>query len=148
MKIFFITLLQAISVVAVAQKNTPLVKDTFQLRPIVKKIMPVKNVPATNTTINQIKLELDKLVATYSKLQNTAATWALLKADAEQVLLRYFYKGYLAGTKPAQAFFVKIGPETMTAADIAAHKMVLEYGIAIIKPAEYETGKIVKICTN
>ena len=49
------------------------------------------------------------------------------------------------GTKSEEAFFVKMGNETMTATDMANHKMILQVGIAPIKPADFKILVIEKI---
>jgi uncharacterized protein len=39
---------------------------------------------------------------------------------------------------PAQAFFVKVGlGETMTAQDILEGRMIIEVGMAVVRPAEF-----------
>ena len=46
--------------------------------------------------------------------------------------------GALAGAKPEQAFYVKIGlGETMTALDILEGRMIVEIGMAVVRPAEF-----------
>ena len=93
-----------------------------------------------------IKAELDKIVTAYISQPNTAATWAQIKGTAEGFLYTYYLNGKLMGTKKEQAFYVKMGTETMTAADVANKKMILVAGIAVLKPAEFTLIRVEKLC--
>ena len=85
------------------------------------------------------------MVAAYVKKPNTLATWTQIKGEAQNLLLGYYRNGILMGSKPEQAFFVQMGNETMTQADIANHKMILKAGIALAKPGEFKVLVIEKI---
>src|SRR3546814_5685654 len=46
--------------------------------------------------------------------------------------------GALAGPKPEHAFYVKVGlGQTMTAQDILEGRMIVEIGMAVVRPAEF-----------
>ncbi len=69
---------------------------------------------------------------------NDANTWVKVRAMIENFLLLQWRQGALAGAKPDQAFFVKVGlGETMTSLDILEGKMVVEIGMAAVRPAEF-----------
>ena len=69
---------------------------------------------------------------------NDANTWIKVKAMIENFLLLQWGQGALAGSKPAQAFYVKVGlGETMTALDILEGRMNVEIGMAAVRPAEF-----------
>jgi hypothetical protein len=69
---------------------------------------------------------------------NDANTWARVKAMIENFLLKQWRAGALAGAKPEQAFFVKIGLGiTMTALDILEGRLNVEIGMAVVRPAEF-----------
>lgn len=69
---------------------------------------------------------------------NDANTWIKVRAMIENFLLNQWRDGALAGAKPEQAFFVKVGlGETMTAQDILEGKMIVEIGMAVVRPAEF-----------
>jgi len=69
---------------------------------------------------------------------NDANTWIKVKAMIENFLLLQWSQGALAGSKPAQAFYVKVGlGETMTALDILEGRMNVEIGMAVVRPAEF-----------
>ncbi|MBD2095630.1 phage tail sheath family protein [Trichocoleus sp. FACHB-591] len=69
---------------------------------------------------------------------NDANTWTKVKAMIENFLILQWRAGALAGAKPDQAFYVKIGlNETMTALDILEGRMIVEIGMAVVRPAEF-----------
>jgi phage tail sheath protein FI len=69
---------------------------------------------------------------------NDANTWVKVKAMLENFLTVQWRQGALAGAKPADAFFVKVGiGETMTALDILEGRMIIEIGMAVVRPAEF-----------
>ncbi len=69
---------------------------------------------------------------------NDANTWVKVRAMIENFLLLQWRQGALAGAKPDQAFFVKVGlGETMTSLDILEGRMVVEIGMASVRPAEF-----------
>ncbi len=69
---------------------------------------------------------------------NDANTWVKVKAMIENFLTNQWRDGALAGSKPEHAFYVKIGlGETMTAQDILEGKMIVEIGMAAVRPAEF-----------
>lgn len=69
---------------------------------------------------------------------NDANTWQKMKAMIENFLLGIWRDGALAGAKPEDAFFVKVGlGETMTADDILNGFLIVEIGMAAVRPAEF-----------
>ena len=69
---------------------------------------------------------------------NDANTWVKVKAMIENFLTLQWRAGALAGAKPDQAFYVKVGlNETMTALDILEGRMIVEIGMAVVRPAEF-----------
>jgi phage tail sheath protein FI len=69
---------------------------------------------------------------------NDRGTWVRVRAMIENFLTVQWRQGALAGAVPAQAFFVKVGlGETMTAQDILEGRMIVEVGMAVVRPAEF-----------
>lgn len=69
---------------------------------------------------------------------NDANTWLRTKTMIENFLSGLWRDGALAGAKPEQAYFVKVGlGETMTALDILEGRMNIEIGLAAVRPAEF-----------
>ena len=69
---------------------------------------------------------------------NDANTWIKVKSMIENYLIQKWRDGALAGAKPEQAFYVKVGlGTTMTALDILEGRMNVEIGMAVVRPAEF-----------
>ena len=69
---------------------------------------------------------------------NDAGTWVKVKAMIENFLILQWRAGALMGAKAEQAFFVKIGlGETMTEDDVLNGRMIVEIGMAVVRPAEF-----------
>lgn len=69
---------------------------------------------------------------------NDANTWVRVRAMIENFLTLQWRAGALAGAKPEQAFYVKVGlGQTMSALDILEGRMIIEIGMAVVRPAEF-----------
>ncbi len=69
---------------------------------------------------------------------NDANTWVKVRAMIENFLILQWRAGALAGAKPEHAFYVKVGlGQTMTALDILEGRMIVEIGMAVVRPAEF-----------
>ena len=69
---------------------------------------------------------------------NDAGTWIKVKGMIENFLTLQWRNGALQGAKPEEAFFVKVGlGETMTSVDILEGRMIVEIGMAVVRPAEF-----------
>lgn len=69
---------------------------------------------------------------------NDATTWLKVKAMIDSYLYGLWEQGALAGSKPESAYFVNVGlGKTMTSQDILDGKMIVEIGVAAVRPAEF-----------
>ncbi|GAA0879214.1 hypothetical protein GCM10009119_21820 [Algoriphagus jejuensis] len=69
---------------------------------------------------------------------NDANTWVKLRAMLENYLTLLWRQGALAGAKPEHAFYVRCGlGQTMTALDILEGRLIVEIGMAAVRPAEF-----------
>ncbi len=69
---------------------------------------------------------------------NDATTWLKVKGMIEGYLYGLWEKGALQGSKPESAYYVNVGlGKTMTAQDILEGRMIVEVGIAAVRPAEF-----------
>jgi len=148
MKFSFLFMTFSLLVVTlVAQQKQKAVNDTIPAKLSIYNTTAIKKTKTTKTPEAEITEKLNNLVSSYINKSNTQATWTQIKGEAQTILLGYFRNGILMGTKPEDAFFVKMGIETMTATDIANHKMILQAGVAMVKPAEFKLIIIEKINT-
>lgn len=69
---------------------------------------------------------------------NDAKLWTKLKAMIDNYLIEKWQEGALQGAKPDDAFFVKVGLGlTMTAQDILNGRLIIQIGMAVVRPAEF-----------
>jgi phage tail sheath protein FI len=69
---------------------------------------------------------------------NDRNTWVKVRAMIENYLMLKWKDGALAGAKPEDAYFVRVGlGETMTSQDILEGRMIIEIGMAAVRPAEF-----------
>ena len=74
---------------------------------------------------------------------NDANTWVRVQATIENFLNTLWRQGALQGAKTEQAFFVAVGlGKTMTAADMLAGRLLVEIGLAAVRPAEFIVVRI------
>ncbi len=69
---------------------------------------------------------------------NAEPLWATVKQSISGFLTTLWRDGALEGTKEEEAFFVNVGFDvTMTQADIDNGRLIVEVGVAPVKPAEF-----------
>jgi uncharacterized protein len=69
---------------------------------------------------------------------NDANTWVRVQGMIENFLTVLWRQGALQGAKPEHAFYVAVGlGKTMTAVDILEGRMIVEIGMAAVRPAEF-----------
>lgn len=69
---------------------------------------------------------------------NDANLWIKVKSMIENYLTQKWRDGALAGAKPDDAYFVNVGlGVTMTPQDILEGRLIVEIGMAVVRPAEF-----------
>jgi phage tail sheath protein FI len=69
---------------------------------------------------------------------NDANTWVKVQGMLENFLTVLWRQGALQGAKPEHAFYVAVGlGKTMTSLDILEGRMIVEIGMAVVRPAEF-----------
>ena len=69
---------------------------------------------------------------------NDATTWLKVKGMLDSFLFGLWERGALQGAKPEQAYYVNVGlGKTMTSQDILEGRMIVEIGVAAVRPAEF-----------
>ncbi len=87
---------------------------------------------------NLIEESIQKATAFVVFESNNAITWLKVKSLIESYLEGLWRQGALAGSTPEQAYFVNIGlGKSMTAQDILEGRMIVEIGLAAVRPAEF-----------
>ena len=87
---------------------------------------------------NMVEESTKKASAQFVFEPNDANTWTRIRAMMENFLFNLWRQGALAGAKPEHAFYVACGlGVTMTAQDILEGNLVVEIGMAAVRPAEF-----------
>ncbi|HCW64810.1 MAG TPA: phage tail protein, partial [Leeuwenhoekiella sp.] len=87
---------------------------------------------------NMVEESVKKATEQFVFESNDANTWVKVRAMIENFLNLQWRAGALAGAKPNDAFYVRVGlGETMTAEDILNGIMAIEIGMAVVRPAEF-----------
>ncbi len=87
---------------------------------------------------NMIEESVKKATEQFVFEPNDANTWTKVKAMISNYLTVLWRQGALAGAKPEHAFYVACGlGTTMTAVDILEGKLIVEIGLAAVRPAEF-----------
>jgi phage tail sheath protein FI len=69
---------------------------------------------------------------------NDINTWVRVKSMINNYLTQQWKSGALMGASTKEAFFVHVGlGETMTEQDIFEGRMIVEIGLAVVRPAEF-----------
>jgi phage tail sheath protein FI len=69
---------------------------------------------------------------------NDMTTWLKVRGMIESFLYGLWERGALAGPTPAAAYYVNVGlGKTMTTQDILEGRMIVEIGVAAVRPAEF-----------
>lgn len=87
---------------------------------------------------NMVEESVKKASEAFVFEPNSANTWTKVKAMIENYLTILWRQGAMMGTTIDEAFFVKIGlGETMTEQDVLEGRMIVEIGMAAVRPAEF-----------
>jgi len=80
---------------------------------------------------------------------NDANTWTKVQSMTENFMNLLWKGGALQGAKPSEAYYTRIGlGQTMTAQDILDGKLILEIGMAPVRPAEFIIIRIDQFLRN
>jgi phage tail sheath protein FI len=87
---------------------------------------------------NMVEESSKKAVEAFVFEPNDANTWVKVQGMLENFLTTLWRRGALQGAKPEHAFYVAVSlGKTMTALDILQGRMIVEIGMAVVRPAEF-----------
>jgi uncharacterized protein len=85
-----------------------------------------------------VEVSVKKATAQFVFEPNNPKTWARIKSMIENYLLLQWRAGALQGLKPQDAFYARVGlNETMTQLDLLEGRLIIEIGMAAVRPAEF-----------
>jgi phage tail sheath protein FI len=87
---------------------------------------------------NFVEESVKKATGQFTFEPNDANTWVKVQSMIENFLTVQWRAGALQGIKPEHAFYVAVGlGKTMTPLDILEGRMIVEIGMAVVRPAEF-----------
>lgn len=87
---------------------------------------------------NMVEESAKKATEPFVFQPNDANTWVKVQAMIENFLNTLWRVGALQGSKPDHAYYVAVGlGKTMTPLDILEGRMIVEIGMAVVRPAEF-----------
>jgi len=87
---------------------------------------------------NMVEESVKKATERFVFEPNTANTWIRVQTMIENFLNQQWQDGALAGSKPEEAYYVSVGlHKTMSAQDLLDGRMIIEVGMAPVRPAEF-----------
>lgn len=79
---------------------------------------------------------------------NNSSLWARVQMTVSSFLDNMYRAGMLAGENASEAFFVDIGPNTMSRDDIMNGRLICEIGIAPSRPAEFVIFRVTQFTSQ
>lgn len=73
---------------------------------------------------------------------NDETLWSRVEGTISIFLTNIWRNGVLAGSSPAEAFYVNVGKATMTEDDILNGRLICEIGVALVRPNEFVIFRI------
>jgi len=98
--------------------------------------------PPDPPIVATIRSELTKALSWAARAPNAESTWRKMRSEGENILTTHWRAGELLGKSTKQAFYIKCDRTTMTQNDLDAGRLVVEVGVAAIKPAEFVVFRI------
>ncbi len=93
---------------------------------------------STRRYFNYVEESVQKATMRFVFEPNDANTWVLVRAMIQNFLTNEWRNGALQGAKPEDAFYVRVGlGQTMSDIDITDGRMIIQIGMAVVKPAEF-----------
>ncbi len=93
-----------------------------------------------------VEESITKAIGHFTVEPNDATTWVTVQAMIENFLATQWRAGALQGAKPEQAYYVRLGlGQTMTSRDVLEGRMIIEIGLAAVRPAEFSILRITQL---
>ncbi|MEO7131696.1 MAG: phage tail sheath C-terminal domain-containing protein, partial [Dermatophilaceae bacterium] len=96
--------------------------------------------------VSFVEESITKATGHFTVEPNDATTWVTVQAMIENFLATQWRAGALQGAKPEQAYYVRLGlGQTMTSRDVLEGRMIIEIGLAAVRPAEFSILRITQL---
>lgn len=103
---------------------------------------PSKSAADVQKYVDELKASLQKRTSFAAAEPNDEKLWANVRQTVENDLRADWTAGILVGNKPQEAFFVKCDRTTMTQNDLDNGRLIVQVGVAPVRPAEFVIFRI------
>ena len=93
---------------------------------------------SVNRTRSWMAASIQRALAFAAVADDVGPLWNQIRSVVGNFLNSLYQQGAFAGTTPSAAYFVRCDATTTTGADIAAHRVNLLYGVALIRAGEFD----------
>jgi uncharacterized protein len=99
--------------------------------------------------LNFIEESIKKALIPFGYESNDANTWKNVQSMIQNFLSLQWKNGALQGAKPEDGFYVKVGQnKTMSVRDVLDGRMIVEIGLAMVRPGEFISLRIIQMITK
>ena len=113
----------------------------FGARTLDRTPADTKYIPVVRT-LQWMAASIERSLAFAAAADDAEPLWAQIRSGVGTFLYGLWIQGAFAGSTPNAAYFVLCDATTTSAADIAAHRVNLVYGVALLRPAEFDITSI------
>ncbi|HZF79449.1 MAG TPA: phage tail sheath subtilisin-like domain-containing protein [Rubrivivax sp.] len=92
--------------------------------------------------VDALESAIRALLSSRRAARHEQLLWTSVRDEVESLLQAHWPHGGLHGRNPGEAFFVRCDLTTMTAEDINAGRLILNLGVALLRPSEFEVLSI------
>ena len=99
--------------------------------------------------LNFIEESIKKALIPFGYESNDANTWKNVQSMIQNFLSLQWKNGALQGAKPEDGFYVRVGQnKTMSVQDVLDGRMIVEIGLAMVRPGEFISLRIIQMITK
>ncbi|QTN38263.1 phage tail sheath family protein [Cryomorphaceae bacterium] len=92
-----------------------------------------------------VEAHIESYLKRFRLHRNAPRLWSRVERSVDGYLNSLFRKGALQGSKASHAYYVKVGlGHTMTAVDVQQGRLIVEVGVAFLKPAEFRVLRMTR----
>ncbi len=113
----------------------------FGARTLDRTPADTKYVPVVRT-LQWMAASIERSLAFAAAADDAEPLWAQIRSGVGNFLNGLWIQGAFVGSTPNAAYFVRCDATTTSAADIANHRVNLIYGVAMLRPSEFDLTSI------
>lgn len=93
-------------------------------------------------TQDWVAASIQRALAFVALRADDSTLWSSILTSTDNFLQSLFIQGAFPGTTSSQSYFARCDSTTTVAADIAAHRVNLQYGLALLRASEFDIAQL------